>query len=497
MIEPAYDADGITLVCGDAREVMAAMEPESVDAIVTDPPYGLEFMGKEWDKLLAKDRHVAYPSCRGTHGPNAYRAGLEAQEWHYSWAVEALRVLKPGGHMVAFGGTRTFHRLACALEDAGFEIRDCLMWLYGQGFPKSADVSKAIDKAAGAERVVVRPNPHARPNSDGEVHGYSGKQGHDPFITAPATDAARQWQGWGTALKPAWEPILLCRKPLSGTVAANVQRWGTGALNIDGCRIGTNKEVPASPSRHKGTRTQGEYGLEDGSGSGFNPNIGRWPANLVLECTCEETREGWVETGKAIGGYKTSSSIYGTFMGRKRGAPDISYADPDGTEPVCVHTDPNCPAALLDAQSGERKSPAPYIRKSGSASKQVYGEYESRDGGINASFGDSGGASRFFYCAKASNAERGDGNRHPTVKPLALMSWLCKLITPPGGLILDPFVGSGTTALAARMGGFRCIGIDTSEEYVGHAIQRLSLGPEAMRRMAEAKRAGAEQAALL
>jgi hypothetical protein len=197
---------------GDCRKAMCEMQPESVDAIVTDPPYGLSFMGKGWD-----------------HGV----PGVEF------W-TEAMRVAKPGAHLLAFGGTRTYHRLACAIEDAGWEIRDCVMWVYGSGFPKSHDVSKAIDKAAGAEREVVgqyasfRPNEHADTKYNGNLH-TSGN------ITAPATNAARQWSGWGTALKPAWEPIIVARKPLVGTVAANVMQHGVGGINVDGCQGGDGR----------------------------------------------------------------------------------------------------------------------------------------------------------------------------------------------------------------------------------------------------------------
>jgi hypothetical protein len=221
---PYYDRDGITLYCANCRDMMPAMPPDSVDSIVTDPPYGLEFMGKGWD--------------RGVPGVHFWQ--------------EALRVAKPGAHLLAFGGTRTFHRLACAIEDAGWEIRDTVMWVYGSGFPKSLDVSKAIDKAAGAEREVLGIGAadcvYLRRGEPCQGHGDAGKRQSGPTIhvaaTAPATDAARQWDGWGTALKPAWEPIIVARKPLQGTVAANVLRWGVGGINVDACRIPANGETP-------------------------------------------------------------------------------------------------------------------------------------------------------------------------------------------------------------------------------------------------------------
>ena len=420
---PYYQTpDGkVTLYAGDCREAMAEMAENSVDAIVTDPPYGLEFMGKEWDKLLVRERDAAYPSCRHAHGPNAYLAGMKAQEWHYTWAVAALRVLKPGGHALVFGGTRTFHRLTCALEDAGFEIRDCLSWLYGSGFPKSLDVSKAIDKAAGAEREVVGKRTdgrYAHGFSDAakkalgvavaaeDESGFTGEMGQ---ITTPATDAARQWDGWGTALKPAWEPVVLCRKPLTGTVAANVQEWETGGLNIDGCRIG----IEAADDIHaKNPHTLGTIGAKgiygDGEPTLYAVPAGRWPANLLLD---EEA------------------------------------------------------AAMLDAQSGEGVSRVGQPRHG--ASGEGWGLTHT-----GAEYGDSGGASRFFYCAKASSAER-NGSKHPTVKPLDLMRYLCRLVTPPNGLILDPFAGSGTTLEAAHLEGFRCVGIEMSEEYCADVERKL------------------------
>jgi len=425
--EPYYATpDGkVTLYAGDCREAMAEMPENSVDAIVTDPPYGLEFMGKEWDKLLVRERDAAYPSCRHAHGPNAYLAGMKAQEWHLTWAVAALRVLKPGGHALVFGGTRTFHRLTCALEDAGFEIRDCLSWNYGSGFPKSLDVSKAIDRAAGAERTeyVIADRYHdghlRQEQESGSANISFGCDANGNRLSLPATEAARQWAGWGTALKPAWEPIILARKPLSGTVAANVQEWGTGAINIDGCRIG----IEAADDIHaKNPHTLGTIGAKGIYGGGeptlYAVPAGRWPANLLLD---EEA------------------------------------------------------GAMLDAQSGESASKATFrgLLQSG------------RHGGLGdlganlkemtntvRGHGDSGDASRFFYCAKASSAER-NGSKHPTVKPLDLIRYLCRLVTPPNGLILDPFAGSGTTLEAAHLEGFRCVGIEQSDEYCADVERRL------------------------
>ena len=478
----------------DARDIPLA--DASIDAIVCDPPYELGFMGKGWDSA-----GVAFNPA--------------------TWA-EALRVAKPGAHLLAFGGTRTYHRLAVAIEDAGWEIRDCLMWLYGSGFPKSLDVGKAIDrarydreqilrvtrwinaafKAAGvsyrtalgafgfnegsghighwtARTIGAQPavptldqiptllavlgDPDVPPEIADLIWTLNGRKGQPGEnwakrekvgestnqihlanlgdagyaerwdITEPATDAARQWDGFGTALKPAWEIIILARKPLTGTVAQNVQAHGTGALNIDGSRIG-------SESTRRDTGEVGIWGhagrIEGGS------EAGRWPANLLLD---------------------------------------------------------EAAAARLDAEAGERIVNTPGQLTvdpgfgSGYAPRVPYG------------YGDRGGPSRFFYTAKASRTEREAGllglvpcaacagldseshpdkagtetvrcrrNDHPTVKPIDLMRYLCTLITPPGGLILDPFMGSGSTGMAALDAGFRFVGIDQDPHYVEIAQSRIA-----------------------
>ena len=433
-LRPPYLDDGdVRLYLGDCVEVMREMDAESVDAIVCDPPYGLEFMGKEWDRLWNRSESNFDHRPNGGFSPFTkqrpqYVAGKTAQDWHHAWATEALRVLKPGGHLLAFGGTRTFHRLTCGIEDAGFEIRDTLSWLYGSGFPKSLDVSKAIDKAAGAERDVVGSNPYNSvrgTTSDGTwVKGSATGFGGPSDITAPATDAARQWQGFGTALKPAWEPVVVARKPLIGTVAANVQATGCGAVNVDGCRIGTD-----AISAHGGGQNGDGRIYAMGAGipaleNGANPHVGRWPANVCLD---EEA------------------------------------------------------ARLLDEQSGERASGSavsgdePSSAIWGAAGRVAFAPHS-----------DTGGASRFFYTAKASRADRntsGADNTHPTVKPTDLMRWLVRLVCPPGGLVLDPFAGSGTTLVAARAEGFRAIGIEMDPEYAAicsHRLSQLSLLAEGM-----------------
>jgi len=395
-VKPYYSEDGITIFCADCRDILPSLP--KVDVCLTDPPYGLEFMGKEWD--------------HGVPGRETWEA--------------VLRVLKPGAPLLAFGGTRTHHRLMCAIEDAGFEIRDCLMWLYGSGFPKSLDVSKAIDKAAGADREVVALKPHARPNSDGKSHGYSGKQQHDPFITAPATDAAKLWNGYGTALKPAWEPIILAMKSCDGTFAENALKWGVAGLNIEACRItATDSQLAEKYAsvRNAPPRKNRIFGADakPRSEGKLEPSpLGRWPANLLLD---EESAE------------------------------------------------------LLDEQSGPRMHAAGF-QTDGTHCPSLgsFGPVPNKaPGGMpSVRHGDSGGASRFFYTAKADSNERGTGNDHPTVKPLDLMAYLCKLLCPPsGGVLLDPFMGSGSTLISGRRFFQRCIGIDSDEHACAIAVDRL------------------------
>lgn len=386
MTQPYYSDERVSVIHADCLDALAAMPAASVHAIVTDPPYDLGFMGKAWDDLPPGE----------------------------AWARECLRVLKPGGHLLAFGGTRTWHRLACAVEDAGFEMRDSIAWLYGSGFPKSLDVSKAIDKAAGAEREVVAQGTPVRrmiPGADQHRTGSWIKDNGREFIpteTAPATTDAERWQGWGTALKPAFEPVVVARKPLAGTVAANVQAHGTGALNVDACRISTDEDRSRPP------RTPNAI-LGNGKGTNLtasesNP-AGRWPANVVLDPTA---------------------------------------------------------AAELDRQSGEGVSRIGKPRGAGAG--DGWGMTHT-----GAEYADQGGASRFFYTAKATSAERPRvaGVAHPTVKPLDLMRWLVRLVTPPGGTVLDPFAGSGTTLEAAIVEGFRCVGIEREADYLPLILHRI------------------------
>jgi site-specific DNA-methyltransferase (adenine-specific) len=389
---------------GDCRDVLELFVSNSFDAVITDPPYHLKFMGKAWD-----GGDVAFQ-------PDTWRT--------------VLRVLKPGAHMLCFGGTRTFHRLACAIEDAGFEIRDTLCWLYGSGFPKSRDVSKAMDKAAGATREVVGVKPGHENFIGRDNHplngGWDRPWASDPeavaryhALTAPATDAARQWQGWGTALKPAYEPIILARKPLVGTVAANVLAHGTGGLNIDVCRIGTTKRVPGSlsktPNKVYGAGLGGY--AQNGTEGGHDPNLGRWPANVV--------HDGSPEVEAAFAVFETHSA------GAAQPKQD-RWADQDRSEGWGnIGLGPN-----------------------------------------GARFGDSGTPSRFFYSAKATKYDRAD-SLHPTVKPVALLRWLTRMVIPPGGTVLDPFAGSGTLADACATEGFDVVLIEQDAKYIADINRRV------------------------
>ena len=389
---------------GDCLDVLKALADCSVDAIVTDPPYGLSFMGKRWD----------------------YDVPSEAV-----W-VECLRVLKPGGHLLAFAGTRTQHRMAVRIEDAGFEIRDMIAWVYGQGFPKSLDVSKAIDKAAGAEREVgplKRGGDRLLRLENGKRDGggtWGDESGRNAYTSIPSTEAAKQWEGWGTALKPALEPITLARKPPIGTIAANVLEHGTGGLNIDGCRIEAN--------------------------------------------------------GDKLGGGRISTTTEGWDRPWKHDSEAIEACKARGNE-----------AVAKAEQLG--RFPANFIHDGSEEVLALLGE-----------------AARFYYSPKASRDDRDEGcgalevkavhrygqglgeghdpnapamnrNTHSTVKPTDLMRYLCRLITPPGGIVLDPFTGSGSTGKAAMAEGFRFIGIEREAEYVEIARARISAEAEKPRQL--------------
>ena len=362
------------------------------------------------------------------------------KDWDYgvpgvSYWTSIKDVMKPGAHLLAFGGTRTHHRLMVAIEDAGFEIRDTLMWVYGTGFPKSLDVSKAIDKIAGAKREVI--GQYQTPEGGQILSTYNnwqdtsiqtGMQGRRiPTITVSATEEAKQWEGWGTALKPALEPIILARKSLlEKTVAANVLKHGTGGLNIDACRV---------------SYPDGDDSFEKGIARAKLPRADIRGGNFHTEDWSE--KKHIVESGMKQEGRFPANLIH------------------DGSDEV-VELFPD----RKDSRSQNHNTEFnPYAGNS-------FHKSETTRVGRHEFYNDDGSAARFFYCAKASKSERGEGNNHPTVKPLALMRYLCRLITPPGGVILDPFLGSGTTLLAARNEGFKSIGIDIDPQYCDIAVSR-------------------------
>ena len=399
------------LLNGDNIELLKTLEDNSIDSVVTDPPYALNFMGKKWDAQV--------PSI---------------DFWR-----EVYRVLKPGGHVLSFGGTRTYHRMTVNIEDAGFEIRDQIMWLYGSGFPKSMNIGKSVDKVRGNEREVIGERK-ADDITSGNMHANNKGQS----TTIEITKGTSEWEGWGTALKPANEPICVARKPISEkTITANVLKWGTGGINIDGCRIGTETIT---------TNGYGDKGFVSQKGYEPSTHEGRWPANIILD---EEAGMALDEqSGPTSQGHwaKTKTTGFGEFGGGKSEYHGVGAKDKNKNK---------------------------------------------------------GGASRFFYCPKVSKKERNVGledmeeksieglghgldricsicaksqlkpcdckdnkwivkpkkNTHPTVKPVDLMAYLCRLITPPNGIVLDPFMGSGSTGCAAIKEGFRFVGMEMDPEY--------------------------------
>ena len=413
------------LILNDCLVAMKDMADNSVDSIVCDPPYGLSFMNKKWDYDV--------PSV---------------EIW---W--EALRVLKPGGHLLAFGGTRTYHRLVVNIEDAGFEVRDQIQWIFGSGFPKSMNISKAIDNAAGVEQEVVGVGRSGAPETHSVSYnmskGGSSEMGGEYDITKPTTPEAEQWDGWGTALKPAHEPIVVARKPVEkDTIAENVLEYGTGGLNVDGSRVPLNGDYKCGANGRPSQTGLGDN--YDAATANQHVDQGRFPANVILD---EEA------------------------------------------------------GAMLDKQAPSVGNLVSGVRKKDTRGGTGYTLKAPKEKGTTSGHFDGlGGASRFFYCAKPSRAERDGGlegfvaqnvsdredvskagannprnrggierkNSHPTVKPVDLMRYLCRLITPPQGIVLDPFMGSGTTGIAANLEEFNFIGIDMEEEYVEIARARIA-----------------------
>ena len=456
-MKPESFLDGrVILRCGDCLDVLAGLGENSIDAVVTDPPYHLASIVKRFG---ADDAAPAKPGKTGAY-ERASR-GFLGNTWDggdiafrpETWAA-VMRVLKPGGHLVAFGATKNSHRLTCAIEDGGFEIRDMIAWLFGSGFPKSHDVSKGIDRMAGAERDLIatgRPVKRMIPGADQNKAGWEKNNGREyvPVVSASATPAAQEWEGWGTALKPAIEPITLARKPLSeGTIAANVLRWRTGALNIDGCRVASADENPSIARRngainHLSGRPAAETEAEGKLASRQSPEayrakrdgeeLGRWPANV-----CHDGSSEVIEAFPAEAG---------------------AFAPVSGTEP----------------------------------SNSTVNVYGARDRTATQHHGDSGSAARFFYNPKADAGDR-IGSKHPTVKPIDLMRWLVRLVTPPGGTVIDPFSGTGTTGEAAWLEGCSAVLIEREAEYQADIRRRMKLclaGPdEKARESIKAKTAG-------
>ena len=464
---------------------------ESIDAVVSDPPAGIGFMGKDWDH---------------------HKGGRD--EW-IAWMTERMRVafrlLKPGGHALIWALPRTSHWTATAIEDAGFEVRDVLTHLFGSGFPKSLDVSKAIDSAAGAVRAVVgtvrkTPSAGGAETNEGWTRPWAeGKTTMD--ITAPATPEAAQWQGWGTALKPAverWilaekpaanerteagsEDWILARKPLIGTVAANVLAHGTGGINVDACRVGFRPGDTTSSASSAGLAAHNRHGRKYGDNLGgiIAPphSLGRWPTNLLLTHSegCREVGTRQIGSGEAtrVGLGRRPRGMGET--GERNGDP-IPNGPTYGTETItaydCV---PDCPIGQLDQQSGDRPGMSGGGKHRESYGGGMFGGVDSTD----TARADSGGASRFYptfrYVPKAPRAMREAGlqaaeneraNDHPTVKNDDLMRWLVRLITPTGGVVLDMFCGSGSTGRAALLEGCRFIGIDDEAHYVEIAKARI------------------------
>jgi len=461
------------IIQGDCLKVMRDMADNSVDCIITDPPYGLKFMGAKWD--------YSVPSVE-------------------TWC-ECLRVLKPGGYLLSFAGTRTQHRMAVNIEDAGYEIRDMIAWVYGMGFPKSLDVSKAIDvhyfctwleanpdeqakykeqllaakgdnkvteqvkqkfrKLAGTEREVVETIKKTHISTKDANEGWDRPSHYDENgdhkrtmdITAPATDAARQWEGWGTALKPAFEPITVARKPLGkDTVAANVLEYSTGGINVDGCRVGTEvRECPEAGFIRRGRTDEEVFSQVDkNKPNGSHTVVGRFPANFIHDGSDEVVELMPLTEPSEVSNRGLQNS------GRHGGIAGLGGNLKDGTD-------------------------------------SLRGYFDS-------------GSARFFYCAKASKQDRDEGledtelksrptmgngignqpnqqmqnnrNNHPTVKPTSLMRYLCRLVCPPGGTVLDPFAGSGSTGKAAIAEGFGFIGIEDRPDYCEIARKRISYEKE-------------------
>jgi site-specific DNA-methyltransferase (adenine-specific) len=418
---------------------------------------------------------------------------------------EVFRVLKPGGHVLSFGGTRTYHRMVVNIEDAGFEIRDQIQWIYGSGFPKSLNIGKAVDKIEGNEREVVGAvKRHDFKDPQYIEQGSMMKTDNSAMIDLNITKGQSEYEGWGTSLKPANEPICVARKPLSEkSVAENVLKWGTGGINVDGCRIG-NETI-------KTMGTEGKQKFRVGENNKvveFGEHEGRFPANIIFECICDEVIKGEKGEIKSTNRIRKGEAAGGLDISENRKAVEgIDNYNDKGD----IHTNPDCPCRILDEQSGVSKSNCKSGFVEGKEAGQMYHRHEKPNNNFKkkmmvGDYSDKGGASRFFYQAKVSKAERNMGldgfeekiktslqvnmadgvmpethkrfssvvkNNHITVKPVNLMSYLCRLITPKNGIVLDAFMGSGSTGIAAQLEGFRFVGMEMDSEYFKIAEARI------------------------
>jgi site-specific DNA-methyltransferase (adenine-specific) len=513
------------VINGNNIDILKTYPDNYFDAVVTDPPYGL---GKEPNAAeLMKDwiEH-GYHEVSGS--------GFMGKEWDafvpqpVFWK-EVFRVLKHGGHVLSFFGTRTYDWGVMSMRFAGFEVRDCIQWLYGSGFPKSHNIGKAIDKMQGAEREIIGTKERgsveeAKERGVGFLSDPANRNNTKQFgygtelITAPSTEAAKQWEGWGSALKPANEPIVLARKPLEKglSIAENILKWGVGGINIDATRIGFKDEADYKESTQKnqhadfGTKpltnnnVYGDYSMVQPKN--YQPE-GRFPANIIFthhpECECKGTKKIKPSNGSGKASEKGGGFSKGMFGDGTSDNIGGGFTDAEGKEEVenwDCHED--CPIRILDEQSGILKSGKLIGEYNGFGNNGIYG----KSGLSNRNYeSDSGGASRFFYVAKASKSERNKGlegfdtkqtiggggtyneeagakygsikaegkNFHPTVKPIKLMQYLVKMITPPNGIVLDPFCGSGTTGIACKLEGFEFVGMEQDPEYCKIAEGRI------------------------
>lgn len=475
----------MNLINDDCLKAMANLPDNLVDTVVTDPPYGLNFMGKEWDRLGDKSANFNnldkphssqsnFPMRKSRGRPISETDGRKQREWHYLWAKEVLRVAKPGAFLLCFGGTRTYHRIACAIEDAGWEIRDCIMWVYGSGFPKSLNIGKAVDKLQGNEREIVgkkqntydgsirNPENHKSPAELSNIGKWGLTQTPHGMNETKGTS---EWEGYGTALKPAYEPIIVAMKPIDGTFVNNALKHGVAGLNIDDCRVGKKEgdriEYGVNGIKRK---TGNVFGKQYGEIK-FDGTQGRFPANLIHDGS-DEVVELFPNTKAGVAVRHNSGG--NTFGGENKKPPmdDIGYAD-NGSASRFFY--------CAKASKAERNRGCEDLETS---EKFVAGNYSQsptcKDCNLtlNGTNDHSECSGEVYYKEMESKQTK---NNHPTVKPLKLMEYLCKLTrTPSGGVVLDPFMGSGTTGLACINTGRDFIGIEKEKDYFQIAQRRIN-----------------------